>query len=446
MTNQFDSKGGEQNIGQGDHAVGKQVNVTQTVRGDGCIFSGTGNVTVNGISPALFAEYAGKLAVTDSALASFFKILEEQQVPHSDLDSRLREIAGQYKELLARVGGNQAAKQAIERGDYAKAEALLEDVANQHSISAAETYAELARLQRIQLRYAKAAAYWQKAAALLPEENKNERACYLNQAGYDLKRIARYNDALPLYEQSLLIRKKIGDKAGQGTTLNNISQIYHAIGNYTTALIYLEQSLAMQRVIGNRYNEGIIVNNIGNTYYAKGDHDKALSLLEQSLAISRELGDRVGENITLSNIGAVYYARDNYAPALKYLKQSLALFRELGDRSNEGMTLLNISQIYKALGNYAIALKHLEQSLRIAQEIGDRRGEAETSWNIGLAYEDRGDLAKAEAYISRAVQLAEEIGHPSREKYRKELEDIRAELRGQQPGLFARMLQSLLGK
>ena len=62
MDNHFDSKGGEQNTGIGKGSIGQQNNYGP-------------------IPPALFAEYAGKLAVTDSALASFFKILEEQQVP-----------------------------------------------------------------------------------------------------------------------------------------------------------------------------------------------------------------------------------------------------------------------------------------------------------------------------------------------------------------------------
>ncbi len=152
------------------------------------------DVAVNyGIPPALFAEYAGKLAVTEAALASFFKILEEQQVPLDDLDSKLREIAAQHKELLARLETVQSAdpevqrlkaeaRQAIDTGEYTKAEQLLEAVARQYSLAAAETYAELARLQRIQLRYAKAAEYWQKAAALLPEESKKKRSLYLHKA------------------------------------------------------------------------------------------------------------------------------------------------------------------------------------------------------------------------------------------------------------------------
>jgi tetratricopeptide (TPR) repeat protein len=276
MSNTFTNKDGEQNIAQGDHAIGKQENTTQPVSGDNNIFSATGNVTVNGISPALFAEYAGKLAVTEAALASFFKIMEQQQVPHSDLDSKLREIAANYKELLARVGDDQAAKQAIERGDYAKAEQLLEDVANKQSLAAAKAHADNARLQRIQLRYAKAAVYSQKAAALLPEDKKKERSLCLHNAGYDFDRVSRYSDALPLYEQSLAIDREIGDKAGEGTTLNNISHIYKARGDYTTALKYLEQSLVLFREIGDKTGEGTLLNNISHIYDAKGDYPTAL--------------------------------------------------------------------------------------------------------------------------------------------------------------------------
>jgi len=89
MDNLFECKGGEQNNAQGDGAIAKQVN----------------NL---GISPEVFAEYAGNLKVTDSALSSFFTILEEQKVPRADLDSKLREIAGQYKELLLRLDTVQA--------------------------------------------------------------------------------------------------------------------------------------------------------------------------------------------------------------------------------------------------------------------------------------------------------------------------------------------------
>ena len=194
-----------------------------------------------------------ELGVTRSALRNFFKILEQERVPFDDLDKKLREIAGQYTELLQRLEFVQSedpkvvafktqARQAIEAGQFAASENLLkqaetrdldaieqlEAAAKQRRLSAAETNADNARLQRIQLRYARAAEYFQKAANVLPESEQRKRALYLNEAGYDFHRIARYADALPLYEKSLAIDRAIGDKAGEGATLNNLGQIFQA--------------------------------------------------------------------------------------------------------------------------------------------------------------------------------------------------------------------------
>jgi tetratricopeptide (TPR) repeat protein len=374
MTTTFTNSGpGEQNIAQGDHAIGKQV-------------------SNYGIPPEVFAQYVKELGATEQVIRGFLSTLLEHDVPREQWDSKLREIAAQHKELLARVGNDQAAKQAIEAGDYAKAEELLADAARRHTLAAAEANADNARLQRVQLRYAKAAVYWQKAAALLPEESKQERADYLNAAGYDLHRIGKYTEALPLFEQSLYLCREIDNKAGEGTARHNIAALHHV----------------------------------------RGDYNKALPLFEQSLAIRREIGDREGEGRTLNGISQIYKAQSDYATALKYLEQSLAIRQEIGDKAGEDCTLNNIGNIYRVLGDYSKALACLEQALAIQREIGNKYGEAVTSWNIGLVYEKQGDLKQAEVYMSLAVQLAEEIRHPSLEKYREALADIRAKLQAKE--------------
>ncbi len=367
-----------------------------------------------GISPELFAEYVKKLALTEDTVERFFGLLKQGQVPREEWDVKLQEIAAQYKELLQRLEVAQSedpqvaalktqARQAIEDGKFDDAEKFLndaeardiaafeelEDIAKKRRISAAATNADNARLQDIQFRYAKAAAYWQQAAQLLPEEEQQQRGLYLNYAGCDLYRISRYADALPLFEQSLKLSREIGHKAGEGTTLNNIGAIYHAQDDYA----------------------------IASRYY------------EQSLAIRREIGDKTGEGVTLNNIGRIYSAQGDNATALQYYEQSLAISYEIGDKAVEGITISNISQIYHAQGDYATALQYYEQSLAIHREIGDKAVEGVTCWNIGVIYADQGDLAKAEEYIRRSVQIAEETGHPDLEKRRSTLKEIRAKRR-----------------
>ena len=77
--------------------------------------------------------------------------------------------------------------------------------------------------------------------------------------------IGNYSTALKYLKQSLAIRQEIGDKSGEGTTLNNISQIYDARGDYDTALKYLKQSLAIRQEIGDKSGEGTTLNNMATT-------------------------------------------------------------------------------------------------------------------------------------------------------------------------------------
>ena len=86
------------------------------------------------------------------------------------------------------------------------------------------------------------------------------------------------------------ISQEIGDRAGEGTTLNNISQIYKARGDYGTALKYLEQSLAISKEIGDRRGEAVTSWNIGTTYADQGDLAEAEQYMSRTVEIDEAIG------------------------------------------------------------------------------------------------------------------------------------------------------------
>jgi tetratricopeptide (TPR) repeat protein len=89
---------------------------------------------------------------------------------------------------------------------------------------------------------------------------------------FDLGRLTK---ALEYLEKSLEIRVEIGDKSGEGTTLNNISQIYKARGDLTKALEYLEKSLKIVVEIGDKSGECSSRFNIGHIHLANDEVKKA---------------------------------------------------------------------------------------------------------------------------------------------------------------------------
>ncbi|MFN8304082.1 MAG: tetratricopeptide repeat protein [Saprospiraceae bacterium] len=228
--------------------------------------------------------------------------------------------------------------------------------------------------------------------------------------GLILQLYGRLSDALQFLERSLAAAKQSGDRKGEGTTLNNISQIYDAKGDYDTALRYLEQSLRIMQEIGDRKGEGTTLNNLATTAHAKGDYDTASWYLEQSLRIMQEIGDRQGESVTLNNLSQIAQVKGDYDTALKYSEQDLKICQEIGDRKGEGTTLNNFATIAHAKGDYDTALRYLEQSLRIRQEIGDRKGEGMTLNNISQIYDAKGDYDTALRYLEQSLRIQQEIG------------------------------------
>ncbi len=93
----------------------------------------------------------------------------------------------------------------------------------------------------------------------------------------------------------MLIRREIGDRAGEGITLNNIGAVYDHQGQYDQALNQYQQALVIRREIGDRAGEGTTLNNIGEVYRAQGQY-------QQAPVIARPLGYKVLEEAILNNI------------------------------------------------------------------------------------------------------------------------------------------------
>ncbi|MBK8703541.1 MAG: tetratricopeptide repeat protein [Saprospiraceae bacterium] len=128
-----------------------------------------------------------------------------------------------------------------------------------------------------------------------------------------------------------------------------MSVIAYAQGDYATALRYLEQSLKIQQEIGDRQGEGTTLNNISQIHKVKGDYATALRYLEQSLKIQQEIGDRMGTASTLHNMGAMLFDQQQLEAALPKLYQAYVVFDQIGSPNAEG-TMQYLEVIVGQLG------------------------------------------------------------------------------------------------
>src|SRR5205814_3934786 len=65
-------------------------------------------------------------------------------------------------------------------------------------------------------------------------------------------------------------------------------------GDYISARLLIEESLAIKRDLGDKKGIASSLGNLSIVAYLQGDYISARTLQEESLVINRELGDKVG--------------------------------------------------------------------------------------------------------------------------------------------------------
>ncbi len=267
----------------------------------------------------------------------------------------------------------------------------------------------------------------------LRPSNKQDKERISSQAAYDeAERLRIQNSkeslqkAFNIYVALLPIWRQLGDREGEGATLNAISAIYFTTAQYKESLQSLEQALKIWRELNNPIWELAILTSLGSVsnlnkenrqalyYYLTaqqvanklnnpiwlsftfnglgkvcsdlGEMEQSLNYYQQALVVKRTLLDKRGEAITLSNIANIYTVLQNYQSSLNYHLESLEVFNKIDDVSGEASTLNNIGRSYMLLNNYDKALENFSQALKKKQELKDPRGEATTLNNIGYLY------------------------------------------------------------
>jgi predicted ATPase/class 3 adenylate cyclase len=242
------------------------------------------------------------------------------------------------------------------------------------------------------------------------EERTRERAYVLNAAGVLANLQGDYPAARALHEQSVAIRRVVGDRFGMAGSLGNLGIVALNQGDYPAARALYEESLAIVRELGDRSGIAKSLCNLGNVAQEQGDYPAARTLHEESLAIHRELGDRSGIATSLGGLGIVAFEQGDYPAARALYEQSLAIERELEDRFGIASSLCALGSVALYQGDYPTARALLEESLAMRRELGARLGISISLVNLGNVALHQGDHPAARALYEESLAIFREIG------------------------------------
>ncbi|MFL5759124.1 MAG: tetratricopeptide repeat protein [Thermomicrobiales bacterium] len=238
------------------------------------------------------------------------------------------------------------------------------------------------------------------------------RAKALNNLANLLSDLGDQDEAQQLYEQSLAIRRELGDRRGVADTLNNLGLSATQLADYDRAEALLEECIQIRREIGDRTGYVLAVSNLGDLAVATGDFERAWSLHEEALALRQELKNELGVAYSQNNLAVVAACKGDLKTARALLEQSLSRFRELRDNPGAAHSLRNLGRVAQAEGRLADAEALHKEALSFRHDLDDRRGIAESLEDLVALNARQGSAEVRVRLIATASGLREETGIP----------------------------------
>jgi tetratricopeptide (TPR) repeat protein len=265
---------------------------------------------------------------------------------------------------------------------------------------------------KARLRYANSQAvdFYQRALALLDEDDVLPRLDALHNLGTVLVLVGRTDEAADRFHEMLRLAWLFDHPSKAGAAHGRIGRIYRLRGDYDTAMAHFSQARELFEKAQDRRGVAGALDDTGMVAWMRGEYPAALEQHRQALAIRRTLGDKRSIALSLANIGRVQLDMGAFAAALERFREALDLRRAIGDRPGVVSSMIDLGAVHEADGKLETAYEVLGDALKLAKEIGDRQGQARVLSRAGEVLLALGQTQEAADALERANELVGALG------------------------------------
>ena len=226
-------------------------------------------------------------------------------------------------------------------------------------------------------------------------DNQEQTANSLHVMGLAYEALNKPEVALDNFQQSLAIKRKIGQLRGAAASLSEMGNVQAQLGKNGPAQASFEEALKIRRDIGDKRGVGATLLDFGNFVDDRGDHDQALKLYKESLQIQRDVGNESLQAICLNNIGTAYSEKGQYEDAFTYFQQALQLREKSKVPQDIVEAVHNLGEASVYMGRYDQAISQYMRALDLRRSIDDTRGAAIESYSLGTLFDYQGRFGAA---------------------------------------------------
>ena len=228
-------------------------------------------------------------------------------------------------------------------------------------------------------------------------------------------RQGEFQDAKNLFEESLVLWRAAGDKAGEANSLHGLARAAVNLGDNISARSWGEESLTIHRELENKQGIATAINLLGEVARSERDFARAETLYGLSLAILREIGDTAHSvsilHNVLHNLGYTALVQRNLKTAEVYFVEALTICRNLKDQLGIFSMLGGFAGLALAVGQPQRAARLLSAAEIIRQAGGyasEGVDQAQVDQNLAATRVALDDAAFDKAWTLGEAMSAEE--------------------------------------
>jgi len=255
--------------------------------------------------------------------------------------------------------------------------------------------------------------------ALTTQSDELAEAERLAQQVEQLYNQGKYQEAIPLLERVLSIRRKI---LGQqhldvAVSLNDLATLYYNQGLYKEAEPLFQQALELRkRLLGEEHLDvAASLDSLATLYGEQARYGEAEPLSRQALELRKRLLGEEHPDVaaSLNNLAYLYMNQGRYREAEPLFIQALELRKRLLGEDNPlvAYTLNNLATLYENQGRYREAEPLYRQALELRKRLlGEQHPAVATSLNnLALLYLRQGRYREAEPLYRQALEMRKRL-------------------------------------
>ena len=183
------------------------------------------------------------------------------------------------------------------------------------------------------------------------------------------------------------------------------------LGDLQTARRWIEESLAVRRALGDWWGIGQVLNNLVSIELIEGSYEAAHTASNESVAIWRELGDPWGLSRALGGLGELLMVQGDVSAAIRALDESLTLARGINDVQLMSWQRHHLARLLLRSGDYERAEELLLESEALQREMRDQYALGRVLADLGMLATRRGDHERAAQRLRESVDLFSKLGN-----------------------------------